>query len=132
MPGNADVHELACAADPDEFSRIEARIDISDQRFDRHVVGDDAEHSTVARGLVIEPICFREAARGRHVLHDDDGVAWDMPADIARDDAGIIVVSGAWFRPGIDFDGAAPVELRYVVGAGVRREYRQHCRRTRR
>ena len=73
-----------------------------------------------------------EARGARHVLHDDVGIAGDVPADMARQHARVVVVAAAGREADHDAHGLALVEGCDVLRRGGRRVERARAEPQRR
>jgi hypothetical protein len=84
----------------------------AEQRLDHRAHEQPADHRAVLRRDVVDVGRGDVAGRARHVAHDDARIAWKVPAEVARDGAGIEIVAAARRGRGDDGDGLATVELR--------------------
>ena len=102
-----DVYQVCstCAfetepADPDEFADIVTDARRVENLADGGGLRDHADDSAVARRDIIEIIGGDEAARARHVLHDDCRLPGQMRAEKARE------------QPPVGVDSRHPVRTR--------------------
>ena len=98
--GDAGVVLPRRTAEPGHFGGVEARARRIAERAQRGVAGDDAEHRAVLRRGAIDMACRDVAARPRHVLRHDAGLARQVLADVPRHGAAPQIVTAA--RPEAD------------------------------
>ena len=115
MPDIGDVRLAMGAADPDQPRSVvmggrglEQRI--GGDRIERH-----ADHGAVVRAERVKLVGHRNAAGGRLVLHDDQWVARDVLADMARDEPSEQVIGASRARADDKADPLATVKARHVV-----------------
>ena len=100
-PARITTHRglLGAAAEPEELGRVELRGARADQRLQRDAAAEHAERGAVLRRDVVEHVGGAHGARARRVLHDDGGIAGNVPAHVAGENAGIGVVAAAGAVP---------------------------------
>ena len=83
-------------AEPVEPGRVVTRLPGAEQRLERHIVLHHRHHAAVLLGIVIDVVQRGDAARARHVAHDEDRIARLVLADEASDDArqGVVAAAG--------------------------------------
>ena len=74
------------------LERVETRAGHAADRSERRVARDDAHHAAVLRRHVVDVVGRVEAAAARHILRHHVGLAREMLADVAGDDAAPLVV----------------------------------------
>src|SRR5581483_9347836 len=90
-------------------------------RIDGDVDGEDSERRTVGGRHVVEPVRRRHAARPRHVLRHDRGVAGDMRTQITSEELRIRIVAATRRVSDHQLDDLRLVEVAYLVGSGAER-----------
>ena len=113
VPHEGDVGLAVGAAEPDQLRGVELRARHQERRG-RDAVDRDADDGAVLGPLREELVGHHHAAGGRLVLHDDNWIAGDMIADVARDNAREQVVAAACGRA----DHKAQL-LAFVEGADI-------------
>ena len=112
----AAVHEADIGfgrrrAEPGHLERIESRAGEPADRSERRVARDDAHHAAVLRRHRVDVIRRIEAAAARHVLRHHVGLARQVLADVAGDDAAPLVIAAA---------GPEPDHHRHVAAGEIR------------
>jgi len=113
-------------AEPDELARIELDVGIvRDQSDQRHIAAEQTDCGAVLGRDRVEVVGGAQAAGARHVLHHDIGIARNVAAEIARQQARDDVVTAA--RPVADdqIDLLALVEIvdRRLGACGYGKDY---------
>ena len=121
-------HLAVDAAEEVELAEIEPdrrRIPVLDQQ---HAALDERDGGAVLGRDVEHVVGGGEAAGRRHVLHDDGGIAGDVPADMARHQPRLGVVAAARRRADDQRDLLAGVELGDRLGDAGGAASAQHRR----
>src|SRR5262249_5481499 len=111
LPGDADADLVVGAADPGELVGLELGALGAEQRIEGGAAADSAEHGAVLGADIVEPVGEPQAAGAFEVLGADGRSAWDVPAEMAGDRAGVEVIGAADAVADIEFDVAAFVEV---------------------
>src|SRR6185437_2196265 len=130
VPDEADADILGHAADPGEAPEIDLHlVGIHPRIADLREI-EGADHGAVLRRIEVERLQQGERAGARHV--DDEGgwIAWNMPADMAREQSRIEIVAATGGEPDQDRQALAAIEiLRDGRAAGDQRRDRDQCRK---
>jgi len=97
----------ATRPDPDELGGIVLDRDILERLLDRERLADDAKRGAVFRRHIGDVICGAQRSGARHVLRNDDGMAWQMAAEMAGDEPAHQVVRAARRIADVDGEGLA-------------------------
>src|SRR5262249_31727626 len=81
---------------PAELVDLKARAARIGEPGKQHAALNERNRRSVARSRAEHVVGGRHAAGGRHVLNDDRGIAGDMPAEMSRDQARLMVVSTSY------------------------------------
>jgi hypothetical protein len=83
-------------AEPGEVARIELHARVVPERAEQgHVAGEGAEDGAVLGRHIVEVIGGAQTSGAGHVLHDDAGIAGNVPAHVARQEPRIHIVAAA-------------------------------------
>src|ERR1043166_10254079 len=111
------------AADPGQLVDVELGLFRLFKGCRRNAVMDAGDDRPVARRVVVEIVCGLDAARARHVLYDDRGVAGQMGWQESREQATERIVDAARPAAAQQADLLAAVEVvlsreRRMTGCG--------------
>ena len=131
VPDHGDTGRLRHAADPVELRRLVAHLRIVELGLQRDALRHRGDDAAVARRHRVEMVGGEHAAGARHVDGDHARRAWNVPADVLRDRAGIDVVRAAGRIADDHADGLAGVERCDVLrrGRGAARGENGDCNR---
>ena len=104
----ADADFVRDAADPGELRRIELRaLGSVEQWLNDDAAGEGGKHRAVLGRQTVKIIHGLEAARARHILHHERGIARDIATHVTRQRPGVDIVAAASTKADQHLDGLA-------------------------
>ena len=116
VPRVAHAEIARDAADPAILGEIDVRLFRMRQRFRDEPVVERDDVRAVGRQGTVQPLDRGEAACARRILHNDVGAAGNMPVEMTREDARILIVTAARREADHEVDAAPLVELGRRLG----------------
>jgi hypothetical protein len=114
VPEEQDRGRIEEAADSEVSPRIVTDLRVAEELLVGERRGDDRERGAVLRRDVVEIVRRNDAAAARHVARNDGGIAGNVSAEMARNQARIGVVGAARADRDDDRDGLAAVKVALV------------------
>ena len=104
---------------PGEFERVDVDFVLAEHGLERQPAADRADDGAVFGGDPINVLLDLKSAGAQHVLHDDDGLAGNMFAEVPGQDARVNVVGRAGAAKDQQGQLAALVELLHRLRRGI-------------